>query len=79
MPTIQKMLKMMKMEIYFSLTPDEKEVLWEKRHYLRSFPEALPLVLASAVGVTWLVMMNHRATDGWGDTSSTKQSPSSGE
>lgn len=50
----------------FSLTEDEKETLWEKRHYLTQIPDALPLVLASAVGWDWASLTNiYQLLDDW--------------
>lgn len=36
-----------------SLTTEEKEIIWEKRHYLYDIPRALPKVLLSAHGWDW--------------------------
>ncbi|XP_023217148.1 phosphatidylinositol 4-phosphate 3-kinase C2 domain-containing subunit alpha-like [Centruroides sculpturatus] len=36
-----------------SLTAEEKELIWEKRHYLYDIPRALPKVLLSAHGWDW--------------------------
>jgi phosphatidylinositol-4-phosphate 3-kinase len=50
----------------FRLGVDEKEVLWEKRHYLMRSPDALALVLASAVGWDWANLNNvYRLMDEW--------------
>ncbi|KAK0397089.1 hypothetical protein QR680_001978 [Steinernema hermaphroditum] len=51
-----------------NLTSDEKEMLWERRHYLTHLPHALPLVLASAVGWDWASLNNtYRMTSDWTD------------
>ncbi|CDW58155.1 PI3 PI4 kinase and PI3Ka and C2 and PX domain con taining protein [Trichuris trichiura] len=40
------------------LDADEKDFLWEKRVYLTAMPEALPLVLSSAVCWDWACLTN---------------------
>lgn len=51
--TQQQLLDIVEMDI-FSRPPVEcREVLWEKRHYLRHVPEALPKVLLAAHSWDW--------------------------
>lgn len=51
---------------FFSLNDDEKEALWERRHFLTQIPDALPLVLASAVGWDWPSLTNiYQLLDDW--------------
>ncbi|OZC04855.1 hypothetical protein X798_08177 [Onchocerca flexuosa] len=56
--TQQNLLDIIESGVTHSLTEDEKETLWEKRHYLTQIPDALPLVLASAVGWDWASLTN---------------------
>ncbi|MCP9266259.1 Phosphatidylinositol-4-phosphate 3-kinase c2 domain-containing subunit alpha [Dirofilaria immitis] len=64
--TQQNLLDIVESGVTHSLTEDEKETLWEKRHYLTQIPEALPLVLASAVGWDWASLTNiYQLLDDW--------------
>uniref|UniRef100_A0A8R1XX44 Phosphatidylinositol-4-phosphate 3-kinase n=1 Tax=Onchocerca volvulus TaxID=6282 RepID=A0A8R1XX44_ONCVO len=64
--TQQNLLDIIESGVTHSLTEDEKETLWEKRHYLTQIPDALPLVLASAVGWDWASLTNiYQLLDDW--------------
>uniref|UniRef100_A0A1I7VGA5 Phosphatidylinositol-4-phosphate 3-kinase n=1 Tax=Loa loa TaxID=7209 RepID=A0A1I7VGA5_LOALO len=64
--TQQNLLDIVESGVTHSLTEDEKETLWEKRHYLTQIPDALPLVLASAVGWDWASLTNiYQLLDDW--------------
>lgn len=64
--TQQYLLDIIDGGVTHSLSQDEKEMLWEKRHYLTHIPEALPLVLASAVGWDWASLNNiYQLVDDW--------------
>uniref|UniRef100_F1KQX4 Phosphatidylinositol-4-phosphate 3-kinase C2 domain-containing subunit alpha n=2 Tax=Ascaris TaxID=6251 RepID=F1KQX4_ASCSU len=64
--TQQYLLDIVEGGVTHSLSQDEKEVLWEKRHYLTRIPTALPLVLASAVGWDWASLNNiYQLLDDW--------------
>lgn len=64
--TQQYLLDIIDGGVTHSLSQDEKEMLWEKRHYLTNIPEALPLVLASAVGWDWASLYNiYQLVDDW--------------
>ncbi|VDM25693.1 unnamed protein product [Toxocara canis] len=64
--TRQYLLDIVEGGVSHSLSQDEKEVLWEKRHYLTRIPAALPLVLASAVGWDWASLNNiYQLLDDW--------------
>ncbi|KAK6109822.1 Phosphatidylinositol 3- and 4-kinase family protein [Brugia pahangi] len=64
--TQQNLLDIVESGVTHSLTEDEKEALWEKRHYLTHIPDALPLVLASAVGWDWASLTNiYQLLDDW--------------
>ncbi|KAK6055462.1 hypothetical protein COOONC_07033 [Cooperia oncophora] len=48
------------------LTPDEQEMLWQKRSYLMHLPEALPLVLASVPDWGFYFLSNvYQIIEGW--------------
>ncbi|VDL76594.1 unnamed protein product [Nippostrongylus brasiliensis] len=48
------------------LTPDEQEMLWQKRSYLMHLPEALPLVLASVPDWGYYFLSNvYQIIEGW--------------
>ncbi|KAK6046069.1 hypothetical protein COOONC_16424 [Cooperia oncophora] len=50
----------------FRLTPDEQEMLWQKRSYLMHLPEALPLVLASVPDWGFYFLSNvYQIIEGW--------------
>ncbi|VDK86356.1 unnamed protein product [Litomosoides sigmodontis] len=64
--TQQNLLDIVESGVTHSLTEDEKETLWEKRHYLTHITDALPLVLASAVGWDWASLTNiYQLLDDW--------------
>ncbi|VDN29642.1 unnamed protein product [Gongylonema pulchrum] len=64
--TRQYMLDIVECGVTHNLTRDEKEALWERRHFLTHIPDALPLVLASAVGWDWASLTNiYQLLDDW--------------
>lgn len=49
-PTQQKLQAILEKDVLQVLTPVEREMIWEKRHYLHSCQGALPRILESAHG-----------------------------
>uniref|UniRef100_A0A158R675 PI3K/PI4K domain-containing protein n=1 Tax=Syphacia muris TaxID=451379 RepID=A0A158R675_9BILA len=64
--TQQWLMDIIETGVTHSLSQDEKEILWEKRYYLTRFPQALTLVLASAIGWDWASLNNvYQLVDEW--------------
>ncbi|XP_049937857.1 phosphatidylinositol 4-phosphate 3-kinase C2 domain-containing subunit alpha isoform X1 [Schistocerca serialis cubense] len=66
-PNTQELLNMIAEQDTFTRTPvEEREVLWEKRHYLYSKPKALPKVLLAAHSWDWACLADlHAMIHNW--------------
>lgn len=62
----QKLQDILERDVLQCLDSYEKELVWEKRHHLHSFPGALPRILESAHGWDWASLSDlYAILDNW--------------